>query len=318
MKLIKIIALLMVTLLAFGSLVACGENDSPNAAVGYNTLASEVNTEMVPTTTEAETTPPATEPPTTAEPRLSDTCDKIYASGYDADGNFYELVANETEDYTGLKILIGVIKNNNWSIQLTDSIFGHKAISGREYTYVGNGCFMECAHGKLTGVAPNEHHNAIFLNGNNGLYSKTDYANSMFFIVPTDSIISKEKKILCQPLESGSASTGNSICVLELDSMDYIDTGIPRVDYSRTYAFSEGLMGFVSPTNTELQGFYDIKGNMVIDLSMYDIEYEDNEYPNMSFSNGKCKFIMKNNNGTKYRLSIDKNGNVTNSIEVYD
>ena len=55
------------------------------------------------------------------ETKLSDSCDKILASGYDANSNYYELVANEKEDYTGTKIEMGIIKNNEWVIPLTSN-----------------------------------------------------------------------------------------------------------------------------------------------------------------------------------------------------
>ena len=42
----------------------------------------------------------------------------VLASGYDGD-DYYQFVANETEDYNGVKDELGVIKNNEWLLKPT-------------------------------------------------------------------------------------------------------------------------------------------------------------------------------------------------------
>ena len=54
------------------------------------------------------------------EQQLSDECDKVLAEGYDQKNNHYQLVANETEDYDGTQITMGVIKNNKWLVEMTE------------------------------------------------------------------------------------------------------------------------------------------------------------------------------------------------------
>ena len=59
------------------------------------------------------------EEPNTEQEYLSEDCDLILAEGYEDEDNYYELVANKTEDYNGVKYKVGVIKNNNWLIKPT-------------------------------------------------------------------------------------------------------------------------------------------------------------------------------------------------------
>jgi len=308
MKPVKIIAMFTAALLALGSLAACGESTSPNVSVGYNTLASEVNTEVAPTTTEAETTPPATEPPTTAEPRLSDTCDKIYASGYDADGNFYELVANETEDYKGTTIEFGIIKNNQWSVELTseapflnadgllptykDGESGSIYDTDYNIKYIGFGCF-ESPSGKL------------IWNGNNGMYIATAP-----IINPPEKYLNTENKRMV------SATVVENYKILNLETFELTDTGL---EYHYPYevgCYRKGLFPFVkiatednyNPKNS-LNGFYDEKGNRVIDLSEFNLN-KDNKLSDFIFVSGECRFSHTNDQGTKYFITINNKGEV--------
>ena len=98
----------MVTILLF-LLVGCGNS---------NSSVIEETTEAVVDTTVEPTTEKPTEPPTTEPPQLSKSCDMVLASGYDGD-DYYQLVANETEDYNGVKDELGVIKNNEWLLKPT-------------------------------------------------------------------------------------------------------------------------------------------------------------------------------------------------------
>ena len=104
----KCICFAMVTILFL--LVGCGNSNS--------SYVIEETTEAVVNTTVEPTTEKPTEPPTTEPPQLSESCDMVLASGYDGD-DYYQLVANETEDYNGVKDELGVIKNNEWLLKPT-------------------------------------------------------------------------------------------------------------------------------------------------------------------------------------------------------
>ena len=53
--------------------------------------------------------------------KLSDTCEQVLASGYYGD-DYYEIVSNQFEDYSGLKFEVGVIKNNEWLLEPTSDM----------------------------------------------------------------------------------------------------------------------------------------------------------------------------------------------------
>lgn len=59
---------------------------------------------------------------TTQTIKLSNSCDKILATGSNKNGDFYELVANQEETYDNVKIKIGVIKNNEWLLEPTSNM----------------------------------------------------------------------------------------------------------------------------------------------------------------------------------------------------
>lgn len=57
--------------------------------------------------------------------------------------------------------------------------------------------------------------------------------------------------------------------------------------------------------------FWDIRGNMVLDISNYNLygnEYNDDKIAPY-FVNGECTFKFRNNGGTLYSATIDKSGN---------
>ena len=53
------------------------------------------------------------------EEKKSASCDHVLSQGYDYNGNFYELVENQEESVRGIKISVGVLKNNEWIYPLS-------------------------------------------------------------------------------------------------------------------------------------------------------------------------------------------------------
>lgn len=315
MKVKNLCAFVLTVVLSIGVLSACGNSYEPSIIPA----TSDVTGDQI-TATDEKTEPATTVPPTTAAPTLSEECDKVMASGYDGEGNFYELVANETEDYTGTTIEMGVIKNNEWIIPLTaDNPFVNKSglllrSSSNSYEgsiyekvynsdsyendihYVGNGCF---------------YHRRTIWNSNNGNVGKANLGGKSGSILPTLNkvdIINKEKKTLILDL--------TSYYLLDLDTMEKkpID-----VEYNYPYYvcnFSEGVFAFVNfnQGTSKNNGFYDENGNLVIDLSGYNLKNADSR--DLIFNNGTCTFTHTNDQGTEYKLTIDKRGNVLSSEEA--
>jgi len=293
--------------------------------------------------TSPATTEISTEFETTTEVSLlSDNCDKVLASGMDSDGNYYELVGNEEQDAFGANIEIGVIKNNKWSIPLTNkspfigddgwlygrngnykgSIFEEEYFSG-QFGYIGNGCFC---YG---------YSSAILLNGNNSksfncmtdlgenvsvnIYDFTDTSYMGDGLGPL--VVNEDGKVLLNSFDN--------VYLLDTTTMKATKINIEAkstLDESKLHPFSDGLFAYV-PSGTEVKinerGFYNAKGKRVIDLSGYtfanDITYRS-EYKHINsfvFIDGKCDLYVDNGSGAIYRVTIDKTGNVL-SQEPYE
>lgn len=85
--------------------------------------------------------------------------------------------------------------------------------------------------------------------------------------------------------------------------------------YSDIGEYRDGLF-FLSKTGMHKQGFYDIDGNMIVDLSTYSIVYnyslEKFFYDSpayLAFSDGYCLLLLSNDQGSRFFTVIDKTGN---------
>lgn len=276
-------------------------------------------------------TQPITEAPTEA-PRLSDECDKVLATGHSTSGSFYELVANETEDYSGTTIEIGVIENNKWLIPLTtDSPFisdsgllvksSYQENSIHDYfnsfEYVGSDCFIYRHSWNCKAVA------IWNVKKNIGYVS---YENEYYEIV-----VSAKATEPSQIYNEGifmltREDKYSNVKYLKADTMACYDTGFcpGAIGYTDTpkqvYPFSNGLFA------VQYEGFYNLNGELVIPLDEYDIKYMysksyDDERetisPPLIFKDDKCEIPIKNDQGTSYIITIDTTGKVINSVKAY-
>ncbi len=259
----------------------------------------------------------ASENSSSAEKRLSNNCDKILASGYDSERNYYELVADEKEDYSGTNIKIGAIKNNKWIIELTEKspfiqddglLIGNYSIYDDIYKfgYIGNGCFtfyhviMNVNTGKFFSYkdAPG---NLEFVLYSMGYNSDLKYRANRF-VVNNEGLV-----LMYDPFDE-------NVGMLNTTDMEITNIKM-KIDYgSSIYPYSEGL--FAIEGSYGISGFYNIKGKKIIDLSQYKL-FNSTVYPApdiLVFVNGKCKFRIINDQETIYEITIDKTGKVINSI----
>lgn len=253
------------------------------------------------------------------EAKLSNSCDKILASGYDANSNYYELVANEKEDYTGTKIEMGIIKNNEWVIPLTLNspfvsesglLVGAKGVfKGSIYeerfaifNYIGAGCFS---------------YESIIWNGNT---KETYIPDGTLEIKGTRPFVNNDGLFIV-------SQYNNNYKLLDVNSMSIKEINLREDGWDIDYCFpySEGLFACMNySSDKETNGFYDVDGKKVIDLSKYKLA--TNTYTtsntggysgptqNLVFENGKCTFTITNDQGSDYVITIDKKGNVVNSV----
>lgn len=291
----------------------CASCNKPNT--GDNNAAENNTAEY--SSTAAETTVEETTEP----PQLSDDCDKVLAAGYDKDDNYYELVANETENYDGTKIEIGVIKNNKWSIPLTtDSPFigkegllsrynGNSNVTGSIYDeefavfyYIGAGCFC---------------YNNDIWNGNNGkvyLSRENDDYKPVIEITQTERIVNNDGQILLE------RSVENNYKLLNTETMKAAIIMLKKgyvngIDHA--FPYSEGLFAVMKNCDIETNGFYNAEGKKVIDLSKYKLASKTFEnyrtVQGLVIKGGKCTFEITNDQGTDYTITINKKGEVVDS-----
>ena len=282
--------------------------------------------------------------------KLSDNY-TILASGSEENGDTYELVGTQSETYNSVQIEIGVIKNNEWLVPLSSDnpFIGDNGLlfsvhplrstgmqlnlnnvqdyKGVHFSYLGNGCFIEYYH-YYDNSKPSYNEDNVEANSNGVVYNSE---NENYFIMDENNYLR------FPPLDS----CGDYLVLCNHDmpySYDYLSTlnlqtmEVTELSFSKSQKYrlaspnSENLF-LVQNIETDVASndfeFYDMEGNKVIDLSEYNIinayslyePYNESSYYTgniLYFENGKCEFETSNDAGTKYLLTIDKNGNLLN------
>lgn len=263
---------------------------------------------------------------TTTNSKLSNTCDKVFASGYDGQNNFFELVANETEDYTGLVTYIGVIKNNEWLLEPTTNIplnneNGAGTLSG-DFYYIGNHCFLR---EELTLFDPDHGHLRTYIVYNFETGESHRVADTRKRIpIPTN--CDDEYMIIDYDSSVRHGSYGHAdeyiteFLILNTTNMTtHTITVSNDLGYLHDYSnISEGLFavgvgrgGYILQSDISYS-FYDINGNKVLDLS----EYKTKGLQTLNFVNGLCSLEIINDNDSKYKITFDKTGTVIDSEKI--
>lgn len=250
---------------------------------------------------------------TEAPKKLSEECDKVLGVGRDNNGNIYELVATETESYSGLVIEIGVIKNNEWLVNLTsdNSLIDEDHLlygSDLEYVtaeYIADNCFfIKRQYYKYAfGVVYNFNLDAVeslsqyvYTNEWAGPLALPCYSNTGEILISKDHY--------AQP----------NFTILDTKTMKTKEINVGYVDYFAP--ISEGVFAVVKKEGySNILSFYDTNGNKVLTFPQYDVSCIDCD-DNWIFIDGKCNFTLYNNNDTLYQITIDKQGNVLSSIEM--
>lgn len=249
---------------------------------------------------------------------LSAGYDKLLCTGKDSNGNYYELVATEQTQGEDISVKVGVIKNNEWSVPLDDeSPFvgynGALSLYDEDYSetdgsiydeqyakfyYVGNGCF---------------YYNNTLLNGNNGKgYIGKDEQYTIAVQYGDEFICNDDGKFLLYKPE-------DKYKLLDAETMETQTVNLVQDSWDIQYAYpySEGLFACMNQTfDRSTNGFYNEKGEKVIDLSKYTLvrntfsfdENGDGVKQALIFENGKCTFKITDDNGDDYNITIDKGG----------
>ncbi|MCI9486616.1 MAG: hypothetical protein HFI64_06470 [Lachnospiraceae bacterium] len=253
--------------------------------------------------------------------------DEILCSG---DG--YYLVKKETEDYIGYKIMIGVVNSNGeWIHTLTDTgrfaeEVQFRASSERNPTLTDSSCYMYLGEGIFLAspgvsvfskdteyrVGPWENE---LLNGFEvwecALWNVVD--NSQM-VIDANRISIFQDGYLLFCADEGSYRGGKLSAmntkgeITELPCTFLPDIPGPGHKFPM---YAEGLF-FACSEKGSRPGFYDIEGNLVIDLRNYDMGRIAYSSPQgvcaPYFENGQTDILFKNNIGNVFKVTIDKTG----------
>lgn len=251
-----------------------------------------------------------------ATPKLSDECDYILATGTSSAGDIFELVANESHTYDSRQS-VGLIKNNEWLINMTSespiidektgSIYYFSSFKDEYemygqniqqlYELVTDNCFLL--------------NNYILWNFETGKTYKTYTSNNNERFILNVNVTDESKVII-------NEKNSNSFKLLDTNSMAIVKEFDNNQISDRVEPFAEGMFfanGYTNDLdgdgyNDEVSGFYDENGNLVIDLSQYNVTYGG------VFSEGTATIKAENNTGKSFEITIDKNGNVISEKET--
>ncbi len=304
-------------LLIFGfilSVGACSNNSVPEPEEAFteeNIIQTEITTTTKPvtqTTTEATTEP---------EIQLSSQCMYVLCTGYD-EGVCYELVANRIDYFPESIFQVGVIKNNEWLVPLSEeSPFlddGHwrgywNEKSTDKFQYMSNGCFYyekdryeEIIYKPETGVS-------FVVSGLKSFALHTDGNGNVDY----SKLVNDE----CEVLTRKGRDDNYAFTCFNMNSGEtqVIEQYNPGNSGERIGRLSDGLFyayAFNSITGSGYEGFFDMEGNMVLDLKDYSIS----DYNDYIFKNGKYTAICLNDSGVKYEITFDTQGNIVKQEKV--
>lgn len=331
MQMKKEIRILIVLVFSMLFLCSC-TSQNPNEVPEYIDITEEPTTAVV--TDELTTEETTTEEPTTEYVELSEKCDYILCEGYDGE-DFYQLVANEKEDYNGVKIKVGVIKNNEWVLKPTSKmplVDKDKTLYGSDVAglddapksiyYIGFGCYLYRARTK-------EYHSTyeeIIYNAKNQKYYEQKNMEENEIVVfsprPLDHTTSedfeedweiKSKNVIITTTEYESETV---LKILNLATMKIKEIKVQTPSESTgihiVHPVSEGIFAIAG----KYYGcnFYNTTGKLLFTIKYEEIPREY-LYAPIIFEYNKCIFTVENNKGSIYDITVNEKGKVIDSKE---
>lgn len=297
-------------------------------------------------TTEYTTIPETT----TEKPKLSANY-TVLASGTEDNGDFYELVGEQNETVNNGGVKIGVIKNNEWLVEMTSDVpfVGKNGYISIVDAYSGEDSFNLKRKYSNCGVFFEYCGNGTFLDYY--LYAPpgtSDYDSFYYtYGVVYNAENGKSYKINC----FAKCALGLRYCSSDSSSMEYWNSDfkirdrlvyedddykfnilnlntmeIKQFDGVENFSqYSNGLI-FVITEDTEFVGFIDENFNSVIDLTDYNLKLssfkdgqrEECDRCNMCyfFNDSKCEINTRTDSGSLFKVTIDKTGKEISSVEI--
>lgn len=318
------------------SLAACGGNTTSDVSgtSGANVSgSSETNT---PSRSEA----PSDDASNSQEVDVPNNgeWDEILCSG---DG--YHLVKKEVDAYDGYKFMLGVVDDSGeWVQELTDSEPVVEEIRFRAegssetlrdsscYMYLGEGVFLSSpgvsvyTRDEEYRVGPWENSTSYSPTGRGEvaiweclLWNVADNSQAKIYASKM-SVFQDGYLLFCEEDEMGKGTLNAMNTKGEITELSC--QYLPNKPMHNFPVYSEGL--FYACSENSNPGFFDIEGNMVIDLSEYDmarIPYSSEMGLNAPyFENGQATILISNNADSVFEAVIDKTGELVGEPEKVD
>lgn len=243
------------------------------------------------------------------KPKLSEQCDKVFCKANSLDGGLLEIVVKREDAYPKSIFYFGVIKNNEWLVELTPNcpfidddgrwIGLHKALANTyanvEFFSIGAGCFLyKCNDARIvykpeTGVSFHASLGAYA----DPLHGTLTYGN----IMKDEFLVANSSGFQLLNMNTGVATPIDFGTRHAPEWIHPVSDGLFLAEYSGYF----GEYYF---------GFFDTEGNFVIDLAAFRVSKQTNgmldEY--QRFEDGKYTFICWNESGVPYKTTIDTFG----------
>lgn len=328
---IPIVAVCAVLLIVVIVAVSNLENNNNDTFVDndyqYNT-DNNIETESTIELTTENTKATVNDDGTVNNSELAKSQQKIISTGVDKNGDIYEIVANVSESYQGSELLVGVIKNSEWLVEpnnqcpyVNDERWGWDS-SGSDIDqlncgYLSNGTFYNLKKGTssdpiyegyliLWNVETNKY---LYLEDTSSNYSVQDY--SKLDTRKTDTFVF----VISVIHGINEKSTLHFLNTKTLEVKELYEV-IDRTSVI-CHQISEGLFytSIDMANKVRIGTFYDENGKKAFDLSEFDTDKTD--IVNVgNFADGKCEIINELENGTRYKIIIDKTGKAISNEKI--
>lgn len=276
------------------------------------------------------------------EESLADSCQYILATGYDNDGTCYQLVGEDYESYDKNVIRFGVIKNNQWLVEMTSDvpfldeyncIYGSQSLHNdyilegygtlknatsdsksdfyNRFGYISNGCFY------LLGVERDTSGYYIENNLSTIVFWNTEKNNSKIVnnitMSDMENYVQDNEIVISELVDYDFRLSNDAFALLDIKLLNP-ETFETKKIFSQKLTIENNMSNSVHQISDGLfyanGSFYNADGSKAFDLAIKNIHEIGH------FNDGKCEIITQIDTGTKYIVTIDKTGKVISDEKI--
>ena len=302
--------ILVSVIFLFLTITSCS-NEDPSRTIIDQQVSTDNGEEDTQKTSEsvAETEEKTVAETTTKYVELASLCDRVLYTK-DVDGDKYEIVMNEKAGYPKTTFECGIIKNNEWLINMgtecpfmmDESTFygidpNSSPLNSIRFEYLNEGCFL------YSTTAITNRPNMIF-NPQTGVAFKAGRIESIYRTSVTiryNEVVNNGIAIAWGPEWGSGLHAFNMITGEDIQ----IPLGEKKAP-SEIWGYYDGLFAMIGDG---YYGFFDLEGNEVIDLYSQFGTRGNHNNPH-KFVNGQYTFETYNENNQFVKITINKSGEI--------